>query len=285
MTFCYRTLTDTSSKTEVCILVTQSELCGLEPKYEHRSMKTEPSKKQQTFVAKLDSISFRYGQQELNGPPIFDNFEFHLKPGRLVALIGPSGCGKSTLLNLLAGLIHPQQGSVFVDRREYLVGYMFQEYPFLPRKTVLEHIAFPLRMQGRKSAEAHKIAKRWIEKVMLKEAADARIGSLSVGMKARVALCTTLVSEPGLLLFDEPFHALDLETRVRMWQLLRETWKQDLTSGVMVTHDLNEAIVLGDTVSVMSKPPCKILLSIEIPFGPEATVQGILENPVTGPIH
>ena len=241
---------------------------------------------QKTAAVKLRSVSFNYGDPRSKSTQIFNDFSFDLATDQLIALVGPSGCGKSTLLHLLAGIIEPTHGDIVVHERHKSLSYIFQEYPFLPRKTVLEHVVFPLRMRGEDSNLAEGKAWKLLDEVMLKDVAHRRVDKLSVGMKARVALSTALITKPALVLMDEPFHALDIETRVRMWELVRAEWRTLSAAGLIVTHDVNEAIVLADRVIVMSKPPSAILVEIDVPESFKAeSVPTILQSQKAAEIY
>jgi len=180
--------------------------------------------------------------------------------GEFVAVVGPTGCGKSTLLNVAAGLLKPTGGSVTVfgkplsgiNRRS---GYLFQTDALMPWRSALDNVTAGLQFRGVGGQEARERAADWLKRVGLAVHAHKYPHELSGGMKKRVALAQTLILDPKLLLMDEPFSALDVQTRSLMGNELLALWSQDRKSVVFVTHDLEEAIALSDRVVVMSAGP------------------------------
>ena len=189
-----------------------------------------------------------------------EGVSFDVAPGSFVSIVGPSGCGKSTLLNILAGLDSPSSGSVDVFGRS-LDGinrhatYMFQQDALLPWKTVLANVQFGLTIRGGPNAETEAVARRWLERVGLKDRGDLYPHQLSGGMRKRVALAQTWIVNPDLVLMDEPFTALDVHTRWRMESEILNLWTGSGKTVVFVTHDLEEAIALSDDVLVLSSGP------------------------------
>lgn len=183
--------------------------------------------------------------------------------GEFVALVGPTGCGKSTTLSLVSGLEPASDGEVLV-RGEVVraiprgVGYMFQNDAILPWKSVLDNVATGPRYRGVPRAAARAAARDWIERVGLAGFADAYPHQLSGGMRKRAALAQTLVNEPEIMLMDEPFSALDVQTRGLMQDELLRLWAGTGAAVVFVTHDLEEAIALADRVVVMTARPATV---------------------------
>ncbi len=184
--------------------------------------------------------------------------------GEIVCLVGPSGCGKSTLLNLVAGFEEPDAGEILIDGRppgrpgpDRVI--MFQEGALFPWLTVLDNVAFGLKMAGYTKEERRALAMSELEKVGLEKFAQNRIHELSVGMRQRVALARALVMQPRLLLMDEPFAALDAQTRDSLHEQLQELWAEQKMTIIFVTHNVREAACLGDRVLVMSPRPATIL--------------------------
>jgi NitT/TauT family transport system ATP-binding protein len=180
--------------------------------------------------------------------------------GEFLCIVGPTGCGKSTLLNLVAGLLVPSVGSVLINDTPVTgihsaVGYLFQADALLPWRDALGNVAAGLVFRGvpRREAEAEALA--WLARVGLAGAARRYPHQLSGGMKKRVALAQVLAVNPRILLMDEPFSALDVQTRAQMENELLRLWAQDRKSVIFITHDLEEAIALGDRVVVMSAGP------------------------------
>lgn len=192
-----------------------------------------------------------------------------ISSGEFVCLLGPSGCGKSTLLNSIAGFVEPTQGSVKVD--EQLVtapgpdrGMVFQQHSLFPWKTVRENVAFGPLMAGAGRSEATSIARTFLSLVGLAAFENAYPATLSGGMQQRVGIARALAGYPSVLLMDEPFGALDAQTRVMMQENLLEIWKEFHNTVVFVTHDIDEAVFLSDRIIVMSASPGKIIADIPV---------------------
>jgi NitT/TauT family transport system ATP-binding protein len=186
-----------------------------------------------------------------------------VEPGEFVAVVGPTGCGKSTTLSLISGLQPASRGAVEVNGRAVEgipdgVGYMFQSDAMLPWRSVLANVAAGPLWRGEDKAAAHERARDWIARVGLEGFEGYYMHQLSGGMRKRVALAQTLVNEPSILLMDEPFSALDVQTRALMQQELLRLWAGSNAAVVFVTHDLEEAIVLADRVIVMTASPARI---------------------------
>ena len=185
---------------------------------------------------------------------------FQVAPGEFVALVGPTGCGKSTLLNVAAGLMAPSSGTVRVageplrglNRR---AGYMFQAECLMPWRSAAENVAAGLQFRGEHREDSLRRAGEWLSRVGLDGFADRYPHQLSGGMRKRVALAQTLILDPAIVLMDEPFSALDVQTRQLMENELLELWSRDRKSVVFITHDLEEAISLADRVVVLSAGP------------------------------
>ncbi|HEV7678855.1 MAG TPA: ABC transporter ATP-binding protein [Candidatus Dormibacteraeota bacterium] len=195
--------------------------------------------------------------------------DMEIAPGEFCTVVGPTGCGKSTTLGLIAGLSRPSGGSVEVDgapvhgiNRE--VGYVFQTDAVFPWRSVLDNIAVGPRYRGKSSAEARAEARDWIARVGLTGFEDRYPHQLSGGMRKRVSLAQTLINHPRILLMDEPFSALDVQTRTLMENELLTLWSATSASVVFVTHDLEEAIALADRVFVMTAGPGRVKSSYRI---------------------
>jgi NitT/TauT family transport system ATP-binding protein len=210
-----------------------------------------------------------------------EDVTFTVEPGQFCAVVGPTGCGKSTTLSLVSGLDRPSQGQVFVGGREVDgvtdgVGFMFQADALLPWKTVLHNVALGLIFRRVPKAEAHARARDWIRRVGLAGFEDRYPHQLSGGMRKRVAMAAAWITEPSVLLMDEPFGALDVQTKAIMAGELTGLWEQSRPSVLFITHDLEEAIALADRVVVMTSSPggVKAVFDIDIPR-PRGAVQDI----------
>lgn len=190
-----------------------------------------------------------------------------------VTVVGPSGCGKSTLLNIIAGLLEPTSGRVICNGKEVHGtgmdrGVVFQQYALFPWLTVMKNVMFPLNMKGIKGKEAEETAMKYIRMVDLEKFADHYPKELSGGMKQRVAIARAYAAEPEILLMDEPFGALDAQTRTQLQQELLDTWEKEQKTCFFITHDVDEAIILGQRVVIMSARPGRIkdIVDIDIPY-------------------
>lgn len=196
------------------------------------------------------------------------SFQVHRR--ELVCVIGPSGCGKSTLVRILAGLDEPTTGEMLLDGEPVQGpcpdrGMVFQGYTLFPWRTVLENVMFGLEVAGRGKTSARNEALEWVEIVGLRRFADAYPHQLSGGMKQRVAIARALANHPRILFMDEPFAALDAQTRAQMQGYLLELWKQVDITIMFVTHDLDEAVYLADRIVVLGAHPGRILEVVEVP--------------------
>ncbi len=201
-------------------------------------------------------------------------------PGEFVAILGPSGCGKSTLLRIVAGLDRPTDGSVTLNARPVTGpgpdrGMVFQSYTLFPWLTVEQNIRFGLRERGLPEAQQQEIAARFIARTGLRGFENHWPRQLSGGMQQRTALARALANDPEILLLDEPFGALDHQTRELMQELLLEIWEADRKTVLFVTHDIDEAVFLANRVLVMSARPGRIKaeLPIPLPYPREWTVK------------
>jgi NitT/TauT family transport system ATP-binding protein len=201
-----------------------------------------------------------------------EDFDLSIAPGEFFAIVGPTGCGKSTTLGLIAGLAKPQAGEVTlfdapvdgVDRR---VGFVFQQDAVFPWRNVLGNVMAGPLFRGVPKAKAEEMARDWINRVGLKGFEDHHPHQLSGGMRKRVALAQTFINNPQVLLMDEPFSSLDVQTRELMQEELLQLWAQAKSAVLFVTHDLDEAILLADRVAVLTTRPARVksVHSIDLP--------------------
>jgi NitT/TauT family transport system ATP-binding protein len=202
-----------------------------------------------------------------------DGVRLDIAPGQFVSVVGPSGCGKSTLLRLIAGLIQPSSGSVSVSgqspraaRRSGGLAFVFQDATLLPWRSLAANVGLPLeleRVPGRKRAQ---LVSRALDLVALGEFARRYPDQLSGGMRMRASLARAIVTQPKLMLLDEPFGALDDITRQMLNEELANLWARDRWTGVFVTHNIAEAVFLSERVLVMSPRPGRIVAEVPIPF-------------------
>ncbi|MBI3186004.1 MAG: ABC transporter ATP-binding protein [Myxococcales bacterium] len=197
------------------------------------------------------------------------NVTLNIHHGEFVCLLGPSGCGKTTLLYALAGQVSPTFGNITIDG-EPVKGpspdrlLMFQEAALFPWLTVRQNLHFALRSKERSKRRREDLVRKYIRRVQLEGFEDALPHQLSAGMRMRVSLARALTMNPAVLLMDEPFAALDAQTRGQMHQLLQRVWLETRKTVVFVTHDVREALVLGDRVVVMAMRPGHILTDLEV---------------------
>ena len=222
----------------------------------------------------IDTISKEYRGQ--TGQPIvaLQNIELTIRENEMVVLVGPSGCGKSTLLNIVGGLLSPTAGTVFFDGltedRDPNIGIVFQEVGLFPWRTVEENIAFGLEEGSLSQGEREIKVNHYITLVGLDGFQKAFPHQLSGGMRQRVGIARALAIQPDLLLMDEPFSALDAQSRTLMQEELLRIWSTERLTTLYVTHNIQEAVYLADRVIVLSRRPGRIVrdLAIELPkFG------------------
>ena len=201
-----------------------------------------------------------------------DGVNLTVKESEFVMIVGPSGCGKTTLINIIGGLERATSGEVLLDGHPVTSpgadrGMVFQGYSLFPWLSVQKNVEFGLKMKGISPSKREETAARYIELVGLKGFEKAFPKELSGGMKQRVAIARTLANEPEVLLMDEPFGALDAQTRVVMQELLGDISRRTKTTILFITHDIDEAVLLGDRIYVMSRRPGRIraTLNVDLP--------------------
>jgi NitT/TauT family transport system ATP-binding protein len=220
----------------------------------------------------IEELGVIFGENAATHHVAVQDVTLDVPPGQFLVLLGPSGCGKSTVLNVVAGFIEPTSGRVAIDG---IVpdapgadrGMVFQQPTLFPWKTVLDNVAFGPLMTGRGKSAAESEARTLLEMVGLTRFAARYPGSLSGGMQQRVGIARALANYPKVLLMDEPFGALDSQTRGMMQENLLKVWNEFRTTVIFVTHDIEEAIFLGDRVVVMGTAPGRVIadIAIELP--------------------
>ena len=217
---------------------------------------------------RIANVSMRFGQGEHSVLAV-EGMSFDVREGEFVSIIGPSGCGKSTLFNVVGGLIGGHQGSVRVGGEEVrgphpTVGMVFQEESTFPWRTVIDNVAFPLEIKGVARDERYARARHFVELVGLKGFERRYPRELSGGMRQRVAIARTLAFEPRILLMDEPFGALDEQTRLLLGDKVLQIQQSLRQTTLLITHSITEAVQLSDRVVVMTYRPGKVKRIVEI---------------------
>lgn len=212
----------------------------------------------------LKACGISYSYHTLSGAtPALSDISFTVSPGEFLAIVGPSGCGKSTLLNLLSGLLSPEEGSIYIEDtpiREARsgIGYMLQRDHLFEWRSIRENAALGLEIRHQKNKETLQELDEMLESYGLAAFAHAKPSELSGGMRQRAALIRTLVLEPDILLLDEPFSALDYQTRLEVSDDIFRIIKEQEKTALLVTHDISEAIAMGEQVIVLSSRPAGI---------------------------
>ncbi|WP_236596986.1 ABC transporter ATP-binding protein [Paraburkholderia hiiakae] len=211
---------------------------------------------------------------------VLKRFDLAVREGEFISLLGPSGCGKSTFLNVLAGLTPPTSGDIRVDGEpvsavRQKLGFVFQGYALFPWRTVRRNVEAGLEIRGMKRAGRRSEAERFLRLVGLLEFADHYPHQLSGGMRQRVAIARALAYGPEILLMDEPFGALDAQTRELLQQELLAIWEQSATTVVFVTHSIDEAIFLSDRIAILGRGPGRVkeIIDVDLPRPRDAALR------------
>jgi ABC-type nitrate/sulfonate/bicarbonate transport system ATPase subunit len=225
-----------------------------------------------TTKLQLNNITMTFTTRRGDLVTAVDDLSLHVGDRELVSIVGPSGCGKSTVLRVVAGLIRPDSGSVLLDGQPITSpgadrGMVFQTYTLFPWLTVQGNVEYGLKLKRMPAAERERIARDYLEKVGLKGFERSYPKELSGGMMQRVAIARALANDPKVLLMDEPFGALDAQTRTIMQEMLVQLWQQTPKTILFITHDIDEALFLSDRVYVMTARPGRIkqTLTVELP--------------------
>jgi NitT/TauT family transport system ATP-binding protein len=219
-------------------------------------------------LVEIDRLTIAFGKGGKVHRAI-EETSIRIEPGEFVCILGPSGCGKSTLLNAVAGYVKSDIGHIRVDGREVTGpapdrGMVFQQYSLFPWKTVKENVAFGPKIAGKNAATAHATADGFLAMVGLTRFADRYPAELSGGMQQRVGIARALANYPRVLLMDEPFGALDAQTRQMMQENLLNIWSTFGITVLFVTHDIDEAIFLSDRVLIMSAGPGRVISDVKV---------------------
>lgn len=241
------------------------------------------SKKPMGHGVSVKNLWMAYADAEERGKTrvILEDVSLDIAEREFVCVLGPSGCGKSTLLRIVAGLEKQSLGTVETSSRPSVV---FQEHGVFPWLTAAQNIAYPLRLRGVPKAERTQRVNELLDLMGLKDFASYYPGQISGGMRQRVSVARALADDGGVLLMDEPFGALDEQTRVSLQQELLRIWEQTSKSVMFITHSVDEALTLADRVLVMSTRPGRIIEEIKIPFGRPRDILALRRDPVYGEI-
>ncbi|WP_135611249.1 ABC transporter ATP-binding protein [Methanococcoides sp. AM1] len=221
---------------------------------------------------KVSDVSLAFEKENGESTLALDNINLEIKDKEFICFIGPSGCGKTTLLRSIAGLEMPDSGEITLDGERITVpdskrGMVFQEYSLFPWNTVIQNITFGPQMQGMSKGESLERAEKYLKLVGLEQFRNSYPYELSGGMRQRVAIARALANEPKVLLMDEPFGALDAQTRNTLQNELLDVWAKNQITIVFVTHSVDEAVFLADKIVVMTARPGKIkkVINVELP--------------------
>ncbi len=200
-----------------------------------------------------------------------ENFSLDVKKGELISIVGPSGCGKTTILRCIAGLLQPTTGRITIGDKECTSpgsdrGMVFQDFALFPWRSVKQNVEFGMEIAGVPKSEREERAMRYLKAVGLEKFADARIHELSGGMKQRVGIARAMVMHPAVILMDEPFGALDAQTRNIMQEQLTRILQHSSRTIIFVTHSVDEALFLSDRVVILTKRPSSIYKVIDVPW-------------------
>jgi NitT/TauT family transport system ATP-binding protein len=223
-------------------------------------------------LARFDDVRLSFPDRDGVPVPILDGLDLDIRVGSFIAIIGPSGCGKTTILNLLADAIKPTSGTVTIRGAApgsdvARAGYLLARDALLPWRTALKNVELPLELLGGSSAaERRATASALLDRVGLAGYGDHAVKALSHGMRQRVSLARILAYNPDIMLLDEPFSALDAQTRMKAQEFFLEVWQRDMKTVVLVTHDIQEALFMADEVLTFSPRPARVLRRFTVDF-------------------
>ncbi|MGU9853299.1 ABC transporter ATP-binding protein [Pseudomonas koreensis] len=249
----------------------------------HRFAEPRAAAPQAAPRLQVDKVSLRYRKPDGGTFTALEQVSFEVPDQQFAVLVGPSGCGKSSLLYLTAGLAEPTSGEIYVGGQQVQGpgadrGMVFQSYTLFPWLTVRQNVEFGLKRRGMPAARRKEIVDYYVNEVGLSGFADSYAKQLSGGMMQRVAIARALANDPQILLMDEPFGALDSQTRLQMQQLLLRVWGNSKKTVLFVTHDIDEAILLGDRVYVMGAKPGRIKQILDVPIERPRSLDMVMER-------
>jgi NitT/TauT family transport system ATP-binding protein len=218
----------------------------------------------------IDHVSKGYRTPKGDPLPVIADFHTTIGEQEFICIIGPSGCGKSTLLGLLGGLHEPDAGTVrFVGQRSAtgpMTSIVWQDYALIPWRSIVDNVAFGLQLRGVPKKQRREIALQHLETMNIGAFADAKPHELSGGMRQRAGIARALANDPEVLLMDEPFAAVDAQTRTLLQEQLLQVWSADRKIVLFITHSIEEALLLGDRVIVLGQRPTRVVEEIVVPF-------------------
>jgi NitT/TauT family transport system ATP-binding protein len=234
-------------------------------------------------MLRLDNVSKRFVTQDKVVTAVED-LSLDIEKGEFVTVVGPSGCGKSTILNMVSGLLPATEGQLIIDGNALKgvtrdIGYVTQAPNLMGWRTLIDNVSFPLEIVGVRQAERHAKARELIELVGLSGFEDAYPDEMSGGMRQRANIIRTMIYEPKVILMDEPFGPLDAQTRIKLQELLLALWERQNVTIVFITHDLHEAICLGDRVVLLSARPGRVARIERVPLPRPRDVFRIHDSP------
>ena len=249
----------------------------------HRFIEPVATPAQAAPRLQVDKVSLRYKKPDGGTFTALEEVSFEVPDQQFAVLVGPSGCGKSSLLYLTAGLAEPTSGEIYVGGQQVQGpgadrGMVFQSYTLFPWLTVRQNVEFGLKRRGMPAARRKEIVDYYVNEVGLAGFADNYAKQLSGGMMQRVAIARALANDPQILLMDEPFGALDSQTRLQMQQLLLRVRGNSKKTVLFVTHDIDEAILLGDRVYVMGAKPGRIKQILDVPIDRPRSLDMVMER-------
>ncbi|MBQ7942577.1 MAG: ABC transporter ATP-binding protein [Lachnospiraceae bacterium] len=221
-----------------------------------------------SVILKLDQVAYSY-YSDTGEVSVMDNMDFTIEKGSFTAIVGPSGCGKSTILSLIAGLLSPTAGFITLYSDDFAapkIGYMLQHDHLLEWRDIYHNVILGLEIQHKLTPQYLTFANELLEKYNLAHTKNLLPSELSGGMRQRIALIRTLTLKPDLLLLDEPFSALDYQTRLLVSKDVHHIIKSENKTALLVTHDISEAIAMADNILLLSKSPCHVKQCIPIEF-------------------
>ncbi|OUD10125.1 nitrate/sulfonate/bicarbonate ABC transporter ATP-binding protein [Marivivens niveibacter] len=241
----------------------------------------------------IDIRDVRHAYSTKSGPlPVLDGLNLSVPKGEFCAVVGPSGCGKSTLTRLVAGLMKPDEGEVWlhgelVKSPRKTVGMAFQNPVMLEWRSIIENVMLPLEIVANGMSKADKTARAMelLELVGLKGFEHKRPSELSGGMRQRASLCRAIVHKPDVLIMDEPFGALDNFTREDLWQTMRDLRAKEPFTCILITHDLRESVFLGDQVVVLSGRPARTQYVLDVDLPADRTIEILYEKQAVDMLH